>query len=114
MYLLRQLWYNIIELKNRDKVCSELTLQQKEIITMVAYYNTRANCAAYAFTQCYDSDIAITFPFESDAEKLQQLKILVKEYIAALHFANVEYLLWTIPQDIIDKVNAAQQLADAY
>lgn len=78
------------------------------------YNNTRANCAAYAFMQCYDSDIAITFPYDSDAEKLQQLKILVNEYLIALRFANVDYLMWSIPQDIIDKVNTAQDLAAAY
>lgn len=64
--------------------------------------------------QCYNSSIEITAEITNDAEHLQQLKALAAEYQMALEIAEESQLLWTIPQSIIDKVNAAQDLAAAY
>jgi len=78
------------------------------------FNNNYANCVAYSFMQCYNSGIEITAEIKSDEEHLQQLKSLAAEYLMALEIADESQLMWTIPQDIIDKVNTAQDLAAAY
>ena len=78
------------------------------------FNNNYASCVAYSFMQCYNSNIEIIAAINSDEEHLQQLKALAVEYQMALEITDETQLMWTIPQDIIDKVMAAQSLTAAY
>ena len=107
-----KMWYNIIELKIINKVCR--TAQSAAERRKIMFNNNYANCVAYSFMQCYNSGIEITAEIYNDEQQLQQLKELVAEYKMALEIAEESLLMWTIPQDIIDKVTTAQNLAAAY
>lgn len=79
------------------------------------YSNIYAECVGYAFWQCYDSQIGVTQTINSDADLLQELKVIVKEYSIACEIVEDESVLRNeIPKEMVIKVNQANCLSDIY